>query len=41
MMRVLEHGLRVRMVPTRYETQAVDTLADLRKVEEMMGGLAE
>ena len=41
MMRVLEHGLRVRMVPTRHETQAVDTLADLRKVEEMMGGLAE
>jgi len=41
MMRVLEHGLRVRMVPTRYETQAVDTLADLQKVEEMMGGLAE
>lgn len=41
MMRVLEHGLRVRMVPTRYETQAVDTLADLQKVEKMMGGLAE
>jgi len=41
MMRVLEHGLRVRMVPTRHETQAVDTLADLQKVEEMMGGLAE
>jgi 3-deoxy-manno-octulosonate cytidylyltransferase (CMP-KDO synthetase) len=36
MMRVLEHGLKVRMVPTRFETQAVDTPEDLRRVEEAM-----
>lgn len=34
MMRVLEHGLDVRMVPTDYETEAVDTEADRQRVEE-------
>ena len=37
MMRVLEHGLKVRMVPTQYNTHAVDTPEDLAKVEQMMG----
>lgn len=36
MMRVLENGLNVRMVPTSYETQSVDTPADLARVEECM-----
>lgn len=36
MMRILEHGLKVRMVPTKHNTQAVDTLADLQKVEQLM-----
>ncbi|MGH8249550.1 MAG: 3-deoxy-manno-octulosonate cytidylyltransferase [Steroidobacteraceae bacterium] len=36
MLRVLEHGGRVRMVPTMHESHAVDTPADLRKVEELM-----
>jgi 3-deoxy-manno-octulosonate cytidylyltransferase (CMP-KDO synthetase) len=36
MMRVLEHGMKVRMVPTRHETHAVDTPDDLRKVERLM-----
>ncbi len=36
MMRVLEHGLKVKMIPTKYITQAVDTLDDLKKVEELM-----
>jgi 3-deoxy-manno-octulosonate cytidylyltransferase (CMP-KDO synthetase) len=36
MMRVLEHGRRVRMVPTKYRTQAVDTESDLRLVEVLM-----
>jgi len=36
MMRVLEHGLKVRMAPTRHNTQAVDTLLDLKKVERLM-----
>lgn len=36
MMRILEHGLKVRMAPTAYDTQAVDTPQDLAKVEELM-----
>jgi 3-deoxy-manno-octulosonate cytidylyltransferase (CMP-KDO synthetase) len=36
MMRVLEHGMKVRMVPTRHDTRAVDTPDDLRRVEELM-----
>jgi 3-deoxy-manno-octulosonate cytidylyltransferase (CMP-KDO synthetase) len=36
MMRVLEHGLKVRMVPTLYSSYAVDTPADLVKVENLM-----
>lgn len=36
MMRVLEHGMKVRMAPTRHDTQAVDTEEDLRKVERLM-----
>ncbi|MCZ4306875.1 3-deoxy-manno-octulosonate cytidylyltransferase [Zoogloeaceae bacterium G21618-S1] len=39
MMRVLEHGMRVRMAPTRHDTQAVDTPADLKKVQGLMQGL--
>ena len=36
MMRVLEHGMKVLMVPTQYDTQAVDTPADLQRVELLM-----
>jgi len=36
MMRVLEHGLKVKMVPTKYQTHAVDTPSDLHKVEWLM-----
>lgn len=36
MMRILEHGLKVRMAPTRHDTQAVDTPQDLVRVEKMM-----
>jgi 3-deoxy-manno-octulosonate cytidylyltransferase (CMP-KDO synthetase) len=36
MMRVLEHGMKVRMVPTKHDTRAVDTPDDLRRVEELM-----
>jgi len=39
MMRVLEHGMKVRMVPTRHNTHAVDTPADLRNVEQLMQSL--
>ena len=33
MMRILEHGKKVRMVPTNFQTYAVDTPEDLKKVE--------
>ncbi len=36
MMRILEHGMKVRMVPTIYDTQAVDTPSDLLRVERLM-----
>ena len=36
MMRVLEHGMKVRMVRTNYNTHAVDTEEDLKKVESLM-----
>lgn len=36
MMRVLEHGMKVRMVPTSYNSYSVDTPADLAKVESLM-----
>jgi 3-deoxy-manno-octulosonate cytidylyltransferase (CMP-KDO synthetase) len=39
MMRVLEHGLKVKMVPTTYQTYPVDTDNDLRRVEEIMRAL--
>ena len=36
MMRILEHGMKVRMVPTKHTSQAVDTPEDLSKVERLM-----
>ncbi len=36
MMRILEHGMKVRMVPTQHSSQAVDTPEDLKKVEQLM-----
>jgi 3-deoxy-manno-octulosonate cytidylyltransferase (CMP-KDO synthetase) len=36
MMRVLEHGKKVKMVPTAYQTRAVDTIDDLLHVEKIM-----
>lgn len=36
MMRILEHGYKVRMVPTEYCTKAVDTPEDLIQVESLM-----
>jgi 3-deoxy-manno-octulosonate cytidylyltransferase (CMP-KDO synthetase) len=41
MMRVLEHGERVRMVPTSHKTYAVDTSSDLKRVEALMSKDAE
>ena len=36
MMRILENGMKVKMVPTKHETKAVDTKEDLDRVVEMM-----
>lgn len=36
MLRLLEHGMQVKMVPTEYNTQAVDTSEDLARVEKLM-----
>ena len=36
MMRILENGGKVKMIPTKYETKAVDTQEDLHRVVEMM-----
>lgn len=36
MMRILEHGMKVRMTPTKYNTQSVDTPGDLEKVAVLM-----
>jgi len=37
MLRVLEHGLKVRLVPTQHATYAVDTPEDLSRVAIAMG----
>lgn len=39
MLRILEHGMQVRMTPTKHNTQAVDTPEDLKKVERLMQDL--
>jgi len=39
MMRVLEHGKKIKMVPTKYQTYPVDTKADLLRVEEIMSSI--
>jgi 3-deoxy-manno-octulosonate cytidylyltransferase (CMP-KDO synthetase) len=36
MMRVLEHGMKIKMVPTAHETFAVDTPEDLLRVSKLM-----
>jgi len=33
---LLEHGIKIRMVPTNHETYAIETKADLDLVEELM-----
>jgi 3-deoxy-manno-octulosonate cytidylyltransferase (CMP-KDO synthetase) len=39
MLRILEHGRRVRLVETTVDTHAVDTPEDLQLVEKLMGTL--
>jgi 3-deoxy-manno-octulosonate cytidylyltransferase (CMP-KDO synthetase) len=40
MMRILEHGVKLRMVPTNFDSHAVDTPEDLILVEGLMRGSA-
>jgi len=37
MMRVLENGLKVRMVPTKHDSYSVDTESDRVRVEKLLG----
>jgi 3-deoxy-manno-octulosonate cytidylyltransferase (CMP-KDO synthetase) len=39
MLRVIENGMKVRMIPTLHSSQSVDTAEDLRKVEKIMRDL--
>ena len=41
MMRILEHGITVKMVPTQHNSHAVDTPADLIRVELLMKAITE
>lgn len=36
MMRIIEHGYKVKMVPTKFDTYSVDTTDDLKRVEKLM-----
>ena len=36
MMRILENGLKVKMVPTKFDTKSVDTMQDLEVASRMM-----
>jgi len=36
MLRVLEHGYKVKMILTKYDTYSVDTIDDLKHVEKLM-----
>lgn len=36
MMRIVENGIKIRMVKTKFSTHAVDTIEDLRRVEKLM-----
>ena len=41
MLRVLEHGMQLRMIPTRYSSHAVDTPQDLELVARLMSEAGE
>jgi 3-deoxy-manno-octulosonate cytidylyltransferase (CMP-KDO synthetase) len=36
MLRILEHGMKVKLVPTHYDTHAVDTEIDRKHVEKLL-----
>ena len=36
MIHVLENDLKVKMIPTNFQTRGVDTLEDLKNIERLM-----
>jgi hypothetical protein len=36
MIQIVENGLNIRMITTKYATHAIDIAKDLRQVEELM-----
>jgi 3-deoxy-manno-octulosonate cytidylyltransferase (CMP-KDO synthetase) len=38
-LRALEHGHRIKVVETKFDSQEVDTLADLERVREIVSGM--
>ena len=41
MLRILEHGHQVRMIPTQHSSHPVDTQEDLKRVAELMADLGD
>ena len=41
MLRILEHGHQVRMIPTQHSSHPVDTQEDLKRVAELMADLSD
>jgi 3-deoxy-manno-octulosonate cytidylyltransferase (CMP-KDO synthetase) len=39
-LRALEHGIRIRVIETSYDTIGVDTPADLERVRQLAGASA-
>ncbi len=39
MMRVIEHGYKIKLVPTKYESYAVDSINDIDKVKNYLRGI--
>jgi 3-deoxy-manno-octulosonate cytidylyltransferase (CMP-KDO synthetase) len=41
MMRLVENGIKVKMIPTKHKSQSVDTIEDLLKIEKIMKKMCE
>ena len=36
MMRILEHGFKIKLIPTKHESYAVDSINDIEKVKNYL-----